>query len=129
MAYTLATAAEAGGVSWLVVLWGIRSGCIVATRGNDRGYRIDEDDLHRGLDRLARRGGGGVNAHAAPVPAMLNKSSPRGEHRAWTADRFAYGERATGHAVPAPCRSRSAKAARHRAVGLRLVGGTDITAH
>src|SRR3712207_689839 len=129
MAYTLATAAEAGGVSWPVVLWGIRSGCIAATRGEDRDYRINEDDLRRGLDRLMRRRGGGVNVHDAPALAELKKSAPGGERRAWVANRFACRERTAGPAVPAPCRSSLAGAAKRRAGSLRLVGETDVAAH
>ena len=119
MAYTLATAAEAGGVSWLVVLWGIRSGCIAATRGENRDYRIDEDDLRRGLDRLARRAGragSDVGTRDTLAPATSKAGLP--EHG-----------RAARHAVPGPCRSSPTGAAKGRARGLRLVGGTDVAAH
>ncbi len=55
MFYTLATAAEAAGVSKPTVFRWIKAGRISATRADDNSFRIDPAELHRYLDANATK--------------------------------------------------------------------------
>lgn len=55
MSYTLATAAEAAGVSKPTVFRWIKAGRLSATRADDGSYRIDPAELHRYLDANATK--------------------------------------------------------------------------
>lgn len=67
MSYTLATAAEAAGVSKPTVFRWIKAGRISATRADDNSFRIDPAELHRYLEANA----------AKPVPVVVE--TPQGE--------------------------------------------------